>query len=201
MSRAKRRKRGRRVRGGSLVLISMLLVGSATLRIGVQAGPSLTREMSKPSEHNVELENQMQPVEPTMAGLQHLVTALKNREEQLNKREMQIEDRMKALQIADEAIERKLMALVQAEDRLSATLAMAEGASENDLSRLTDVYEKMKAKDAAALFEEMTPEFSAGFLARMRPEVAANVMAGLTPETAYAISVVLAGRNVGVPTE
>lgn len=201
MSRSKGHKRGRRVRGGSLVLISMLLVGSATLRIGVQAGPSLARELSQSSEDKTELKPKMQPAEPTMAGLQHLITALKKREDQLNTREMQIEDRMKALQIADDAIERKLTSLIKAEEQLSATLAMAEGASENDLSRLTNVYERMKAKDAAALFEEMTPEFSAGFLARMRPEAAANVMAGLAPETAYAVSVVLAGRNVGVPTE
>ena len=133
--------------------------------------------------------------------MQHLLSALRNREQQLNRREVQIEDRMKALEIADEAIDRKLAALIEAEERLSATLALADGASEGDLAKLTEVYEKMKPKDAAALFEEMAPEFSAGFLSRMKPAAAASVMAGLKPKTAYTISVILAGRNAWVPKE
>ena len=108
---------------------------------------------------------------------------------------------MRALEIADAAIEAKLAALVAAEERLSTTLAMAEGASEGDLAQLTSLYEKMKPKDAAALFEELDPQFAAGFLSRMRPEIAAGVMAGLSPKAAYTISVVLAGRNAMVPKE
>ena len=45
------------------------------------------------------------------------------------------------------------------------------------------------------MFEQMAPEFAAGFLGRMKPAAAANVMAGLSPMSAYAISVLLAGRN------
>ena len=83
----------------------------------------------------------------------------------------------------------------------SPTLALADGATEADVARLTTVYEQMKPKESAALFEEMDPTFAAGFLARMRPEAAAGIMAGLSPEAAYTISVVLAGRNGAVPTE
>lgn len=108
---------------------------------------------------------------------------------------------MKALDLADHAIEEKIAALETAERALSATLALADGASESDLGRLTSVYENMKPKDAAALFETMDPAFAAGFLARMRPETAAGIMAGLSPQVAYKISVILAGRNAAVPTE
>jgi hypothetical protein len=45
----------------------------------------------------------------------------------------------------------------------------------------------------------MDPEFAAGFLGRMRPDAAGAVMAGLSAEKAYAVSVILAGRNAGVP--
>lgn len=193
--------RNLRVRGGALVVISILLVGSATLRIGVQAGTSMARNLPEAVEQMVELNPAAMQQEPMAADLQHLVSALRNREQQLNRREAQIQDRMKALEIADEAIDRKLAALVEAEERLGATLAMADGASEGDLARLTSVYEKMKPKDAAALFEEMAPEFAAGFLGRMRPASAASVMAGLSPKTAYTVSVILAGRNAWVPKE
>jgi hypothetical protein len=35
----------------------------------------------------------------------------------------------------------------------------------------------------------------------MRPEAAAAVMAGLEPATAYAISALIAGRHMNVPTQ
>lgn len=195
------RTRTRRIRGSALLIVSVFLVGSATLRIGVQAGTSLVRDLPEVVEKMTAPKKVTVQNEPSSADLQHLISALGNREQQLNRRETQIEDRMKALEIAGETIDRKLLALVEAEEQLSATLAMADGASENDLTRLTDVYEKMKPKNAAALFEEMAPEFAAGFLGRMRPASAASVMAGLSPQTAYTVSVILAGRNAWVPKE
>ena len=89
--------------------------------------------------------------------------------------------------------------LAAAEEKLNETLARADGASEADLTRLTDVYQSMKPKDAAALFATMAPEFAAGFLGRMRPEASAAILSGMSPENAYTISVILAGRNANVP--
>jgi len=130
-----------------------------------------------------------------------MLTAFSEREERIASREVALKDRMHALQIADEAVTRKLTELSEAEEQLRATIALAETAAEDDLDRLTRVYENMKPKQAAALFEEMDPNFAAGFLARMRPESAAAVMAGLSPEAAHLFSVVLAGRNADVPRE
>jgi len=193
--------RAGRVRGSALLVVSVFLIGSATLRIGVQAGTSKARDLPETVEHNSEPEQMAANTTSTPADLQRLVSAIRNRQQQLNRREAQIEDRMKALEIADDVVNRKLAALVAAEEKLSSTLALADGASEDDLARLTDVYQKMKPKDASALFEEMAPEFAAGFLGRMRPENAANIMAGLTPKSAYTVSVILAGRNAWVPKE
>lgn len=191
-----------RVRGGTLAVISVLLIGSALVRIGLQAGPAIARESLPEQDQEMPADSAIaRTVAPTSAELQTLIDALREREHALDTREAQIQDRMKALEIAEEAIERRLEALIGAEERLSATLALADGATEEDLGRLTDVYQKMKPKQAAALFETMAPEFAAGFLARMRPDAAADVMAGLSPMAAYSISVVLAGRNATVPKE
>ena len=80
-------------------------------------------------------------------------------------------------------------------------MATADKAAENDIGRLTAVYENMKPDQAAALFRLMEPSFAAGFLGRMRPDSAAAILAGLEPDLAYSISVVLAGRNADVPRE
>jgi flagellar motility protein MotE (MotC chaperone) len=91
------------------------------------------------------------------------------------------------------------MQAVEAE--LQATLALADGAAEADLDRLTAVYQAMKPKDAAALFETMSPEFAAGFLGRMPPESAAAILSGMSAESAYGVSVIVAGRNAGAPKD
>ena len=114
-------------------------------------------------------------------------------------REQQIAERLKALDLADRDVSEKLIRLAEVEERLRGTLALADSASEDDITQLVSVYEAMKPKDAALLFEEMIPEFAAGFLGRMRPEAAAGILAGLTPQTAYSLSVILAGRNASVP--
>ena len=108
---------------------------------------------------------------------------------------------MQALSVADQTIARKLAALTEAEEKLRATLALADTAAEDDLIRLTAVYQNMKPAEAAALFEEMDPQFAAGFLGRMDPAAAAGVLAGLSPQAAYSVSVILAGRNANVPKD
>ena len=91
--------------------------------------------------------------------------------------------------------------LKTAEEELRAVLALADGAAEGDLARLTAVYESMKPKDAIPLFEKMAPEFAAGFLGRMRPDAAGAILSGLPPDSAYSISAILAGRNATAPQD
>lgn len=200
MTKSKNRKqRRRRAPGrGALVAISALLIGSAIIRIGSDAGQAFAKASG-----NDEIEQPTHAAKEckTPEDFQPMLDAFRQREERLVSQELALEDRMQALKVANREIERKLSELTQAEEALRETIALADTAAESDLDRLTRVYENMKPKQAAALFEEMDPNFAAGFIGRMRPEAAAAVMAGLSPEAAHAFSVVLAGRNTNVPTE
>ena len=197
-----RRKTGK-PRFGALFWVALLLLSSAVLRLGFEAGAAIAREQVEPGTEmrDQELEAQNVLPGPTEAELEKVLRVMQDREMALVTREKQIEDRMKALEIAEAAIEKKLAALVEAESALRDTVALADGASEQDLSRLTAVYDKMKPKEAAALFEAMDPTFAAGFLARMKPESAAGILSKVDPDAAYTISVILAGRNTLVPKE
>lgn len=195
----KGKKSGPTSRSGALLLISVLMIGSALIRIGLEAGPALAREGD--AEPLQEASDAQSRNTPAQADLHALLATLRQREADLKQRESSAMERMRALEIAEVAIDRKLEELTRAEEALRETVAAASVAAESDLSRLTEVYEKMKPKESAALFEEMDATFAAGFLARMRPEAAADIMAGLSPKVAYTISVVLAGRNANVPTE
>jgi flagellar motility protein MotE (MotC chaperone) len=186
---------------GSILLISSLLIGSALLRIVSGATQAVATE--SPFE-SADIDNSDQ--ESSNRGLSRdqfaeMLAAFQQREMQIAENERAINTRLKALEIADGEIEQRLAALKEAEDSLRSLLALADTAAEDDLVRLTSVYESMKPKDAAPLFEQMDPTFAAGFLSRMKPDAAAGVMAGLSPEAAYTISVILAGRNANVPEE
>lgn len=196
-----KRKRKAVAARGSVLLISGLLIASAAIRILTSAEAALAEigetdllSLPKVPSATVSMEPQRD-----RAKMSSLLTALQNREAAAEKRETDLNMRKKALDVAQFEIQRRLDALEAAEKRLEATLTVAQTASEDDLARLTTVYENMKPKDAAALFEEMEPEFAAGFIARMRPDTAAKVMSGLNPQAAYSISVMLAGRNANAP--
>ncbi|QFT95147.1 hypothetical protein FIU86_20020 [Roseovarius sp. THAF9] len=199
MKKQARQKR-RSAQKGSLVVIAALLISSAMLRIGEGAGQALARDPDNDAIANAGGEGMGKTCQ-TAEDMQAMLEAFQSREARIEEKEAAIRDRMHALRIADEQVTKKLAQLTEAETQLRETIALAETAAEDDLDRLTRVYETMKPKQAAALFEEMDPNFAAGFLGRMRPEAAAAIMAGLSPEAAHLYSVVLAGRNAGVPKE
>ncbi|GGE47296.1 hypothetical protein GCM10011360_38190 [Primorskyibacter flagellatus] len=179
------------------MVVALLLAGSAVLRLGDDAGRAYARVEAAGTEAPPPAPTGCTPP-PDIAAL---LDAFRTREDRITRREAEIADRAQALSVADQAIARKLAALTEAEEKLRATLALADTAAEDDLNRLTAVYQNMKPAEAAALFEEMDPQFAAGFLGRMDPAAAAGVLAGLSPQTAYSVSVILAGRNANVPKD
>jgi flagellar motility protein MotE (MotC chaperone) len=205
----------RRVGRGSLVVIALLFASSSALRIGDGIGTALAE--AQKADENVEEgaggEEHAMAEGSEGAGASagadaacpappaELAASLLEREGRLASQEAAIADREAALALADQAITLRLDELKKAEEELRATLAMADGAAEEDIARLVAVYETMKPKDAARLFEAMDAEFAAGFLGNMRPDAAAAIMAGMTPEKAYAVTAILAGRNSSVPKE
>ncbi len=135
------------------------------------------------------------------AGVAAALEAIRAREVELEETRQSLADRIAAVEVAEATTKSMLAELQAAEESLLATMARSSEAAEEDLSRLTSVYENMKPKEAAPVFDQMAPEFAAGFLGRMRPDAAAAILAGLEPEKAYTISVLLAGRNAAAPTE
>lgn len=181
----RRPKSGRSV----LMLLAVILASAGALRLGSGIGAALA---------NSAAETPAAPMNcPTPPAA--LAAALAGREAQVKSQEAAMAERMSALTLANEAITKRMGELQAAEEELKKTLAIADGASEKDLSQLTAVYEAMKPADAATLFQTMAPEFAAGFLGRMQPASAAAIMTGMKPDKAYQVSVLLAGRNALAP--
>ncbi|MBL3552355.1 MotE family protein [Rhodovulum sulfidophilum] len=198
--------RSKRASGAVLPVIAGLFLASGLIRFGdgtAQALAQELQEMTAPvgdSGTDGGHDTATDPCPPP-ADIADLLEALKTRAAELDAREAALNDRAATLDIAGEEIAQQMASLQAAEDSLKSTLALADQAAENDVARLTAVYESMKPEEASALFAQMDPEFAAGFLGRMRPDLAAAVMSGLEPNVAYSISVILAGRNARAPKE
>lgn len=189
----------RRANRGVLPIIAGMFIMSAVVRFAGDAAPVLAQDRTVPE--NEQPADMMADTAANEGMSPAVIDALREREARIVDREARLADRMQALAVAEAEITEKLEALKAAEDSLASLLAIASTAAEDDLGRLTQVYENMKPQEAAALFETMEPVFSAGFMGRMQPEAAAAIMSNLEPQTAYLISVVLAGRNANAPRE
>lgn len=194
----KKRKRRRSGRGVLWVIMAMFAVSGA-LRLGGETGWAIANVSDTFVEHSTV--GAPLPACETEDDIATALTLLRSREEKVNDREAALSDRMQALAVAEKQIADRMAELKQAEETLRSTMATASTAAEDDLARLTSVYENMKAKEAVPLFSEMDPQFAAGFLGRMRADAAAAILSGLDPQKAYTISVLLAGRNANAPTE
>lgn len=178
-----------------LLVISSLLLISGVTRLVIGIGPAIAfAEEQTPPMQDVEIAEPAIEIEP-------LLEALMSRETRIEAREVAIDDRLRALALAEAELSERLGELQEAEASLTAALTLSETANDNDIARLTAVYENMKPADAAGLFEQMAPDFASGFLIRMAPEAAAPILAGLDPQTAYSISAIIAGRNANAPTQ
>lgn len=201
------RARRRRAAGhGALGLLAALFLASGGLRLSDGTGTELRQGLwafaaSDPGQTAAPADDEAGDDPAGTRAPEAMLVALSDREAALDRRAADLTERERALRLAEEKLAEKLEALAEAERRLRETIALADGAAAADLERLTRMYERMKPKEAAALFETMDPNFAAGFLGQMRPDAAAEILAGLSPQKAYTVSLVLAGRNMDVPTE
>lgn len=185
---------------GALAVLALIFVASAASR-GIEGGEAFWLATQEILASRAEA-SASDGTDPTGLDdeLPEVLAALAAREAELDRREASLDERERALEVAEAEIRTNLAALQAAEAALEQTIALADGAAQRDLERLTRMYETMKPKEAAALFEAMDPNFAAGFLAQMAPGSAAQILEGLRPETAYLLSTVMAGRNMAVPT-
>lgn len=185
---------------GTLAIIGALLLLSAFVRLATEAGQVIASEGAPTAEVTDTVESATLDL-ARPKDMPAALEAIRKREARLIEREVEMDKRETTIASAEAAIQEELTRLEQAEQRLRETISLASAASEDDISQLTAVYANMKPKQAAALFEQMDSTFAAGFLARMASDSAARIMAGMSPEKAYEISVRLAGRNADIPME
>lgn len=179
----------------SLGILAVLLLLSGVVRLSDQQFYAFAQDAANTNAETGADSQSVAGVPFDASAIETILAALKAREERLLEREAELQEVETRLSASEVRITAKIAELTEVEEKLASTLALADTAAEDDLTRLATVYENMKPKDTAALFSEMAPGFAAGFLGLMQPEAAAAVMTELEPQTAHTISVMLAGRN------
>lgn len=179
----------------SLRTLAIILLFSSIVRISDQSLLATAQDAELEARTDTNTEQAVLGIPFSKDSIQTLLDAFKAREARLLEQEAEAEANAKILESAEVRITTKIDELTEIETQLASTLALADTAAEDDLARLTSVYENMKPRDTAALFAEMAPRFAAGFLGLMQPDAAAAVMTELETGVAHSISVMLAGRN------
>ncbi|MHA3978346.1 MotE family protein [Halovulum sp. GXIMD14794] len=179
-----------KTRARALPILAGCFLASGLLRLAL-VGPATAEVLFPPEVPDVlGLESACHP------DSEVVLEALRERGKQLTALESELAERKAALEIAQAALDAKHAELVEAEARLRATISTADAAAEQDVAQLTAIYENVKPKRAAGIFASMDTDFAAGILARMSPSSAADILTLMDANQAYAISVVLAARNM-----
>lgn len=186
---------GKKLRRPAMIMLAACFFLSAISRIGNPDG-ALAYEVQKLTQGGSEVTS---PPAQTSEDLIVLVDAVREREEQLNRREMSLAERSKIIEAAEAKLREQMKQLESAEERLADLIRVADKASEKDVGRLIEMYQSMGGKNAGPIFETMDSSFAAGLLSRMDGEPASAILAAVSPEKAYEITVLIAAQNARAP--
>lgn len=182
------------IRTGALLLLSACFLTSGLLRAGdvVAALPGGQAGATPVAPNHGPAVTAPEPA-PDLGAL---AVELKRRRAELDRREAALVEREQLLQAVEARIKLRLEEMAKAQEKLANTAAMVEDAAGRDVRHLVEMYQQMKPKQAGAIFDTMAPNFAAGFLGQMDASAAGLILANMQPEKAYAVSLLLAGRNV-----
>ena len=186
---------GKKLRRPAMIMLAACFFLSAISRIGNPDG-ALAYEVQKLTQGKSEV---IAAPAQTSEDLKILVAAVREREEQLNRREFGLAERSKIIEAAEAKVREQLDQLETAEQRLADLIRVADKASERDVGQLIQMYQSMGGKNAGPIFETMDANFAAGLLSRMDGEPASAILAAVSPEKAYEITVLIAAQNARAP--
>ena len=109
----------------------------------------------------------------------NVLSALKQRREQLDAREAQINSQSQLVDAASAKLDNRIKQLADLKSQIEALLAKANKTSDDDNQRLVAVYGAMKPKDAAAAMAKMSDEVRLPIAAAMKPAKLAAILGAM----------------------
>lgn len=138
------------------------------------------------------------PTLAEMAGLSaaevQVLQALSARRVALDSRAEQYETQDELMLAAEQRLNERLAELRTLETHVNDLLGQLDEAQEQRLASLVDVYQRMRAKDAATVFDGLDDEVLVQVASRMRQANLAEVMGRMDPNRARQLTQMLADR-------
>ena len=118
----------------------------------------------------------------------------------LDAREEDIALREAVIAAAETKLARQFDAFEDERAEIEALRAARDAAATEEVEALVSAYEKMKARDAAAIFNELDDQIMLAVASNMRTQALAGVLAEMNPAKARALTVMLAERGALAPS-
>ncbi len=124
-----------------------------------------------------------------------LVERLSVREDRIAKALAELDNRKAEIVAARAALTAELRRLKSNSTGIASSRTSRQRAVDDDITRLVEVYEAMKPKEAAAVLGALPPDFSAELLMRVNPETGARIIAAIEPEKAAVLTTYMGARS------
>lgn len=138
------------------------------------------------------------PTLAEMAGLSaaevQVLQALSARREALDRRAGEVETQDAMVLAAEQRLNERLAELRQLETTVNDLLGRLDESQEQRMASLVDVYQRMRAKDAAEVFDGLDDAVLVQVASRMRQANLAEVMGRMNPDRARRLTQMLAER-------
>jgi flagellar motility protein MotE (MotC chaperone) len=133
-----------------------------------------------------------------MAGLSaaevQVLQALSERRQQLDLRGEQVETQDALMEAAEQRLNERVAELRELETTVNELLGHLDEEQERRVNGLVDVYQRMRAKDAARVFDGLDDDVLVQVASRMRQANLAEVMGRMSPDRARRLTQMLADR-------
>lgn len=110
----------------------------------------------------------------------------------LEARERALDDRASLLDAAEQRISQRITELKKVEASIESLIGKVDQEEETRLNGLVNVYSRMRAKDAAAIFNVLQPDVQVAVAKRMKEPVLAEILGQMTPTAARRLTEMLA---------
>jgi flagellar motility protein MotE (MotC chaperone) len=124
-----------------------------------------------------------------------VLQSLGARRELLDQRVTEMDTRQELLAAAERRVEDRIAELKRLEARVQDLFGAVDDEQNKRIAGLVDVYQRMRAKDAAAVFNELDEEVLVDVASRMRQANLAEVMGKMEPARARRLTILLAQQR------
>ena len=129
-----------------------------------------------------------------------VLQALGDRREELDARAAEIDTQAALMAAAQQRLDQRVAELRELEGTVSNLLGRLDDAQEERMTNLVDVYQRMRAKDAASVFDGLDDAVLVQVASRMRRDSLAAIMGRMAPNRARQLTQMLADLARPPPT-